>query len=368
MAADCLMFVGSLNREAPYFQGARGKGLSVHALDEATGETELLVEETGLDNPTFLSVTPDGGRVYASSEIFGWREGVVSAWAFDRDAGRLDYINMQPTAGSVTAHNSLTRDGRFLLVANYAMGDGGPDQSVVAMPVRSDGGLAPVAAGVAHRGRLGPDASRQERSHAHWIGETIDGAFAISADLGLDQLITYRIGGDGSFTRIAALDLPAGAGPRHIALHPNGRFLFVMNELNSTIAALALDAATGTLSLVDARPAVPAEAAAHNHCSDIQISPDGRFVYGANRGHDSIAAFAVDQDSGKLDLVGFTPCGGSTPRNIALSPSGALFFSANQNGDCITVFSRDAATGRLTDLGKPIAVGTPMCVKVVKVG
>ncbi|MBN9022354.1 MAG: lactonase family protein [Rhizobiales bacterium] len=368
MDADCLVFVGSLNREAPYFQGARGKGLTVYALDEATGETALLAEETGIDNPTFLSVSAEGARVYASSEIFGWREGIVSAWRFDPAGPRLDYIDMQPTAGSVTAHNSLTRDGRFLLVANYAMGEGGPDQSVVAMPIRPDGGVAPVVAGVAHSGVLGPDASRQERSHAHWIGETVGGGLAVVADLGLDQLITYRIGVDGTLDQVAAFDMPPGAGPRHIAQHPNGRFLFVMNELGSSIAALAIDPAYGTLSLIDSQPAVPAEAAASNHCSDIQISPDGRFVYGANRGHDSIAIFAVDQDSGKLALVDYTPCGGATPRNLALSPSGSLLFSANQNADRITIFGRDGETGRLTDTGRPIAIGTPMCVKVVRSG
>ena len=151
-------------------------------------------------------------------------------------------------------------------------------------------------------------------------------------------------------------------------MHPNGRFLFVMNELDSTVASLSLDPATGALALIDAKPAVPAEARDHNHCADIQISPDGRFVYGSNRGHDSIPIFAVDADSGALTLVDYTPCGGATPRNIALSPSGRLLFSANQNADRITIFARDAATGRLTDTGKAILIGTPMCVRIVTIG
>lgn len=368
MAADCLMFVGCLNREAPYFQGARGKGLAIFALDEATGETELLAEETGVDNPTFLSATPDGSRFYAISEIFGWREGLVSAWRFDRREKAISYINMQPTLGAIAAQNSITRDGRHLLVANYTIGEGGPDQSLAVLAIRADGGLTPVVASVAHRGALGPNPARQERSHAHSITETIEGGMAIVADLGLDRLFTYRIGPDGQLDRIAEFATRPGAGPRHVALHPNGRFVFVMNELDSTIAALALDPATGELALIDTKPAVPAEAAAHNHCADIQISPDGRFVYGSNRGHDSIPIFAVDQATGKLELVDYAPCGGATPRNIALSPSGRLLFSANQNGDRISIFFRDAATGRLTDTGKPIAIGTPMCVKVVRIG
>jgi 6-phosphogluconolactonase len=366
--ADCLMFVGSLNREAPYFQGARGVGLSVYALDEATGETELLTEATGIDNPTFLSVTPDGSRLYANSEIFGWREGLVSAWRFDRAAKSLDYINMQPTLGSITAHSCLTRDGRRLLVANYGMGEGGPDQSVVVFGFRDDGGLAPPLMSVAHKGALGPNAARQERSHAHSITETVSGGMAIAADLGLDRLITYRLSPAGGLEPVAGIALSPGAGPRHVAMHPNGRFLFVMNELDSTVASLALDPATGALALLDSKPAVPAEARDHNHCADIQISPDGRFVYGSNRGHDSIAIFAVDADSGRLTLVDYTPCGGSTPRNLALSPSGRLLFSANQNADRISIFARDAATGRLADTGKAIMIGTPMCVRVASVG
>jgi 6-phosphogluconolactonase len=366
MAADCLLFVGSLNREAPYFQGARGVGLSVYALDEATGDTALLAEATGIDNPTFLSVSPDGTRLYAGSEIFGWREGLVSAWRYDRAARALAYVNMQPTLGSITAHNCLTRDGRHLLVANYGMGEGGPDRSVVVFGFGADGGLTPPAASVAHAGTVGPNAGRQERPHAHSITETVGGGLAIAADLGLDRLITYRLTPAGGLEQAASLALAPGAGPRHVALHPNGRLLFVMNELDSTVASLSLDPVTGALALLDVKPAVPAEARDQNHCADIQISPDGRFVYGSNRGHDSIPIFAVDAGSGRLALVDYTPCGGSTPRNIALSPSGRLLFSANQNADRISIFARDAASGRLTDTGKAVAIGTPMCVRAVR--
>lgn len=368
MAADCLLFVGSLNREAPYFQGARGVGLSVFALDEATGGTELLAETTAIDNPTFLSVSPDGSRIYANSEVFGWREGLVSAWRFDRTTRSLDYINIQPALGSITAQNCLTHDGRFLLVANYGMGQGGPNRSLAVFGIRDDGGLTPAVASVTHTGRTGPNAARQERGHAHSITETAGGGMAVAADLGLDELITYRIGPSGSLERMAAFALSPGAGPRHVAMHPNGRFLFVMNELDSTVASLSLDPVTGALALVDTHPAVPAGARDNNHCADIQISPDGRFVYGSNRGHDSIAIFAVDDGTGRLTLVDYTPCGGPTPRNLALSPSGSLLFSANQNADRIAIFARDATTGRLTDMEKAIAIGTPMCVRIVALG
>ena len=137
-----------------------------------------------------------------------------------------------------------------------------------------------------------------------------------------------------------------------------------MNELDSTVASLSLDGTSGALALIDVKPAVPAEAREHNHCADIQISPDGRFLYGSNRGHDSVAVFSIDQESGKLASEGFTPCGGATPRNLCLTPTGRHLFSANQNADRISIFSRDAQTGRLVDMGRAIEIGTPMCVKI----
>ena len=364
MAAKCLVFVGSLNREAPYFQGARGVGLSVYSLDEETLETTELAETGAIDNPTFLSVSDDGSRVYANSEVFGWHEGLVSAFRFDRNTNALDYINKQPTLGSIAAHNFLSRDGRKLLVANYGMGEGGPDRSVVVFGIRDDGGLTPPLSSVAHRG-TGPNAARQERSHAHSVNETAGGGIAIVADLGIDSLVTYRLSGSGELEPLSEFAMAPGAGPRHVALHPGGRFLFVMNELDSTVASLSLDPASGNLALIDTLPAVPAEARDHNHCADIQISPDGRFVYGSNRGHDSIPIFAVDQDTGSLSFVDYAPCGGAIPRHLALTPSGDHLLSANQNADVVTIFARNAATGRLEDTGKAIRIGTPMCVRIV---
>ncbi|CAN7364600.1 lactonase family protein [Rhizobium sp. LjRoot30] len=362
MGATYLAFVGTLNREAPYFQGARGNGLAVFSFDEETLSVNRLAEAPEIENPTFLSVNAAGTVVYANSEIFGWKEGLVSAFRFDREAGRLDYINMQPSLGSITAHSMVSRDGTKLLVANYGMGEGGPDRSVVVYGIRADGGLTPPIGSIAQHG-TGPDANRQERSHAHSVTELLSGNLAVVADLGTDTLTTYRMNADGSLAEVARTSTAAGAGPRHVALHPNGHLLFLMNELNSTVASFGLDPQTGVLTAIDEQPAVPAEARASNHCADIQISPDGRFLYGSNRGHDSISVFAVDGETGKLTTVGFFPCGGATPRNLALTPSGRHLFSANQNADRISIFARDAETGKLTDTGKAIEIGTPMCVK-----
>ena len=357
MSDEVLVFVGSLNR------GGRGAGLGVYRFDEGTLAVEKLAETGEIDNPSFLSVTADGG-VFAVSEVSAWREGVVTAYRFDRGAGRLAYVNKQPALGSATAHDMVSRDGTKLLVANYGEGTGGPDQSVVVYGIRADGGLTPPLASVRHEG-TGPDPERQERSHAHSVTETVAGGVCIVADLGLDCLATYRLGGDGGLTPLARTAMAPGAGPRHVALHPGGRFVFVTNELDSTVAALGLDGDSGALTLVETRPAAAPGTGGRNYPADIQISPDGRFLYVSNRGHDSVGVFAVDGGSGRLSPVAFTPCGGRWPRNLCLTPSGRHLFSANQKGDVIAIFARDGASGRLTDTGRSIRTGTPMCVKVI---
>jgi 6-phosphogluconolactonase len=364
MGLKFLAFVGTLTRPAPYFQTANGDGLSVYSFDEETLAVERLANAPDIENPTFLSVDASGNHVYANSEVFGWKEGLVSAFRFDRETAALTYINMQPALGSITAQNAVTRDNSKLLVVNYSMGAGGPDRAAVVYGFRQDGGLRPPISSIVREG-TGPNTERQERSHAHSITEIADNIMIV-ADLGTDSLASYRLTAEGTLEHLHESKTAPGAGPRHVALHPNGRFLFVMNELNSTISSFAIDTKTGALTAVDAQPAVPDEARSHNHCSDIQISPDGRFVYGANRGHDSIVVFETDPESGRLSHVGFFPCGGATPRNLALTPSGRHLFCANQNADRISIFERDPQTGALADTGKTIEIGTPMCVRIVR--
>ncbi|MFC3183209.1 lactonase family protein [Cypionkella sinensis] len=362
---ELLLFIGTLNREAPYFQGARGDGLNVFDFDEDALTFRKRAVYRQVENPTYLSVSADGRRVYANSEVADWREGLVTAFTFDPETGTLAYLNTQPSRGSITAHNMISRDGRRLFVANYTVGEGGPDQSLVVFDIDSKG-LSPAMASVAHQGS-GPDAARQERAHAHSVTEVVQGSMVIVADLGMDALITYRIGADGVPVRIALAQTAPGAGPRHVALHPGGRFVFVMNELDSTVTAHGFDAVTGQLSPIDRQPAVADEARAGNHCSDIQISPDGRFLYGGNRGHDSVAIFEVNQYTGHLTPRGFVPCGGATPRHLAITPSGRHLLVANQNSDRVSVLARDADTGGLRDTGAALQIGTPMCLKFAEV-
>jgi len=351
--------VGSLNREAPYFQGARGEGLSVYSFDTATGEAVRICGTTTVDNPTFLSVDPVSGVIYANSEVFGWYEGTVSAYRFDAVRGELVYLNKQPTEGSISAYNTVSNDRRFVLVANYAMGSGGPDQSLVTLPIVAHGHLGPVAGRIQQKGTMGPIADRQERGHPHSIVETPDDGIFLSADLGLDAVFAYQLDAAGHFEQLSSIRVKAGAGPRHIAQHPDGRFVYVVNELDSTVSLLNRNG--GELKLVKSWSTVPK--GVESHGADIHISPDGRFVYCSNRGHDSIAAFSVNQKNGFLAFIAHFPTGGETPRNFTITPDGGWLLAANQNGDCIAVFKIDKDTGLLNDTGKRIDIGTPVCVR-----
>ncbi|MGH6860442.1 MAG: lactonase family protein [Phyllobacterium sp.] len=359
MSAGLFLAVGSLNREAPYFEGARGEGLTIYALDETSLEVSRITGTGSVDNPTFLNVDDRSATIYVNSEVFGWHEGVVSAYRFDPSAGKLLYLNKQATLGSISAHNMITADGRFVLVANYAMGRGGPDRSLAVLPIRADAGLDPACSSIVHPGAAGHVPDRQERSHAHCIVQTADPGIFLCADLGLDEVILYRLDEEGGLSRISTLAMPNGSGPRHIAQHRNGTFVYVMNELDSSVSVLVRH--TDKLTLSETVKSVPA--GIENHGADIHLSPDGCFLYCSNRGHDSIAEFSVDQRTGFLTPLGHTSSGGRTPRNFALTPSGRHLLVANQDSDTIVILARDETNGSLTDTGRRIGIGTPVCVR-----
>lgn len=364
-----LAFVGCLNREAPYFQGARGQGIAVFDFDEATGALAPLSVTGGIDNPTFLTLHPGNSCLYATSEVFGWNEGLVTAYRVDPASGTLRYINKQATQGSIAAHASVDRSGRWLLVANYSHGEPGeaPGQAAVVLPLRQDGGLGAVCCGVAHAGS-GPVAGRQDAPHPHCVLASPDNRVVIVTDLGTDSVLSY--GFDAANGQLAGprhrLSLPPGSGPRHLAFHPGGRFLYVINELNSTVAALSYDGAEGSLALLQTLPALPHGFEGESRGADLHVSADGRFLYGSHRGHDSIAVHAIDPTSGRLSPAGHAPTGGETPRSFALDPSGRFLLVANQNGDSVTVLGIDARGGMLRATGQGARVGTPMCVKLTR--
>ncbi len=354
-----LAFVGCLNRAAPYFPAPQGRGIAVFSFDAQTGALDLLSETEGVDNPTFLTFSQDGRALFATSEVYGWHEGVVTAYAIGAD-GRLTYINKQSTRGSVAAQASVDPSGRWLLVANYRMGEDGirPHQAVVTFPIEPDGGLGPAADGVVHLGS-GPKPDRQEGPHPHCVLASPDGSHVFVADLGIDRIIAYRLdAGSGRLSRAHDVALPAGSGPRHVTWARPG-LLVATGELDNTVTSLAWDGSE--LRVVASVSMLPVGFSGESHAADIHVSPDGRFVYASNRGHDSIAVLSIDA-GGKLSLIA-NQSTGRTPRNFVLDPSGNFVLIACQDGNEVTVHRRDSETGLLSGPGGRATVGSPMCVR-----
>jgi 6-phosphogluconolactonase (cycloisomerase 2 family) len=343
--------VGAFTSKA---RNARGEGLSVFRIDPITGawtRIQLLGDEL---NPSFLAL--DARRrflyaVHADSDQ-------VSAFAIDPESGTLTLVNRQSTGGANPAHLSLDPSGRFLVVANYGAG------SVAAVPVRADGSLGARTDLVTLTGEPGPHRTEQASSHPHQCPFDPSGRFVVVPDKGLDRVFVFRL--DTAIGKLVPADQPfvktrTGAGPRHVGFHPRLPFAWVINELDSTIAAYRLES-SGVLEPVQIVPSIPATFTGNNTGSGIVVSASGRFVFVSNRGHDSIGAFRVDEQSGMLVPVAWEPTGGATPRFIGAGPVDNLLYAANQNGDTIVEFDIDAATGRLRRTGRSVSTGTPVCV------
>ena len=371
MARQVVVFVGSITRATPYFDTAEGEGISILDFDEASGRLSRRALVSGIDNPAFLSYHAEKHALFVTSEIYGWNEGTVTAYRFDPAQRTLAYVNKQATLGSITAHNSIDRSGRYVLVSNYAHekwdGSYGPDipgQAVAVFPINDRGGLGAAISSVAHEGS-GPVASRQGEPHPHCAVASPDNRFVLVADLGIDAVVTYRFD-EGTLTRASSLSMAPGAGPRHLTFAPGGRCVYVINELDSTIARLSYDPANGRLELLQTISTLPSGYSGENCCSDLQLSADARFLYGANRGHDSVAVMRVDPADGSLAAIQHCPCGGRTPRNMGFSPSETHLLVANQNSRTVAVLGRDPSDGRLEQVSA-LDIGTPMVVEAVAI-
>ena len=316
----------------------RADGITVYRYDAVTGGLDPVQSVTGYANPTFLAASADGRCLYAVCEE---ASGAVAAFARDAGSGELAELNRQPSGGEGPAHVSVDASGRCVLVANYGSG------SVAALPIRDDGSLGEPSSVVQHEGS-GPNSNRQEGPHAHMIVPA-PGGHVVAVDLGTDEVITYALDtASGQLQRKSAVAMAPGAGPRHIAFAPSGATAWVINELDSTITTCDHDPATGTLTARQTISAVPEGYDAETYTAHIVVSSDGRFVYGSNRGHDSIVTCEVDPATGELTAIDHTATGGNVPRHFALDPSETRLLVANQNGDNVRVMTRDAASGRLT--------------------
>lgn len=348
------------------YTAKKSKGIYAYRFDAATGRSTWLGLMAETTNPSFLAVDPNRRFLYAVNEVTnyeGGKSGGVSAFAIDRKTGKLSFLNEVPSRGADPCTVALDKTGKNVLVANYTGG------SVAAFPVLADGRLGEASAFVQHTGSS-VDRERQEGPHAHMIGLSPDNRFALAADLGLDELLVYRF--DPAKGSLELNDPPfakvhPGAGPRHFVFHPNGRFVYVISEMKSLVTAFSYDAAGGVLHELQTISALPKGFAGVSDCAEIDVHPSGRFLYGSNRGHDSIAVFAIDGAKGTLAPVEHVSTEGKTPRHFAIDPTGAYLFAANQDSDNIVVFHIDPATGRLTPTGQALDAPSPVCVTFVAV-
>ena len=345
-----------------YTRRGGSKGIYLSQLDLTTGTLTAPILAAATDNPTFLALSPDGRFLYAaggSVTVHGARSGAVTAFAIDPATGKLTLLNRKSSGGKGPCHVVVDATGRHALAANYSSG------SVVSLPIARDGRLGPAASVVQHKGSSA-NKRRQSGPHAHSINLDAANRFAFAADLGADKLFVYRF--DPAAGTLKPHDPPAvtlapGAGPRHFAFHPGGRFAYVINELHSTVTAMAYDRQAGTLTELHTVTTLPGDFTGPNSTAEVQVHPSGRFVYGSNRGHDSLAIFAVDAKTGRLKPLGHQSVGGRTPRNFGIDPTGRYILAANQNSNTVVVFRVDPATGRLTPNGSRITVSSPVCVK-----
>jgi 6-phosphogluconolactonase len=359
-ASDLLVYIGT-------YTGPKSKGIYVSRLDATSGALSPAELAGETPSPSFLAIHPTRDFLYAVNEVGdyeGKKSGSVSAFGIDRATGKLTALNKQPSVGGGPAHISLDGKGQYALVANYGGG------SIAALPIGSDGLLKPASSFVQHTGS-GKNPDRQKEPHAHSIDLDSSNRFAYVADLGIDKVMIYRF--DAATGTLTANDPPSaavdpGSGPRHVALHPQGRYAYVINELTCTVTAFSRDPDKGSLTPIQTVSTLPAgqAVAAGYSTAEITVHLSGKFLYGSNRGHDTIVVFAIDQKTGQLTLVEHQSTQGSTPRNFGIDPSGAFLLAANQRSDSIVVFRINAETGRLTPTGTKIDVGAPVCVKFVK--
>jgi len=351
------LYVGTYTRSAAHVADARGRGIHVLDMDPATGSLVPRQEVGGIDDPTYLCVSPDGRNLHAVWEVATWPEALVSSYAIDPDTGELGYLGVQGTRGSIACHVVMDSRARTAFVANYGSG------TVAAFPTRPDGSLAEASSVDQHEGS-GPDGTRQQGPHAHCIVLAPDERFAFSADLGTDEVIGYRIDHQAhALIRDSRLAMTPGSGPRQLVFSPSGRHAWVTGELDATMSALAYDTGSGTFSLVGSWPMLPDDYQGARSGADVEVHPSGRFVYGSNRGHDSIAMFKVDEASGRLDPIGHRSSEGRTPRDFVISPDGRFLLVGNQDSDTIVVMPIDQATGELGPTAFVASVPTPACLR-----
>ena len=332
------------------------KGIYVCDLNDATGALTMIGSVGGVDDPSFVALHPNGRFLYAVGE---GKNGVVAAYVLPGGQSLPRPLNYQSSRGDSPCHLSVDPSGQNLLVANYMSG------SVAVLPIAQDGSLRPISGFVQHTGASHVNPGRQEAPHAHMIRVDPTGNYVVAADLGCDRVFVYRfdpIAGSLTPHDPPAVVSPPGSGPRHFAWTPNSRSFYVIHELDATIAACRYDGRKGTFARQQIVSTLPPDWQGVKSCAELVVHPTGRFLYGSNRGHDSVAVFAINPSSGMLKPVGIFPSGGKIPRGFGIDPTGKWLVAAHQDTDNLVVHRIDAATGALTPTGVEAHVPAPVCV------
>ncbi len=346
------------------YTGGKSEGIYTFEFNAGTGSATKAELAGKTENPSFVAIHPGGKWLYAVSEVSDFRgekAGAISAFAIDKDSGKLTLLNQQSAKGTVTCHLVVDKGGKFVLAANYGSG------SVCSLPIRDDGSLGEAVSFIQHTGSS-VNKQRQEGPHAHSINLDAANRFAVVGDLGLDKVLVYRFDpvsgkltpNDPPFTKVAP-----GAGPRHFAFHPSGKFGYVINEIQLTVTAFDYDADQGTLQEIQTITTLPGPVQPGFSTAEVVAHASGKFLYGSNRGHHSIAMFTIDQNTGRLTAVGHESTRGETPRNFAIDPTGTYLFAENQGTDTIVVFRIDPETGRLSATDTVIDVPSPVCLRMM---
>ena len=355
-AASVLAFSGS------YTTRGKSRGIYSFRFDTASGKLTPIGLAAETENPSFLVVHQNGRFLYAVNEIGKYQgkdTGSVTAFAIDRAAGKLTELNKVATKGTIPCHLKIDNTGKFLVLVNYGSG------STASFPIQADGRLGEAVSFHQHTGSS-VNASRQKGPHAHSINFSPDYRFAIVADLGIDKVLTYRFDartGELTANTPPSVTVKAGAGPRHFTFSPSGKFGYAINELQSTVTAFTYNGATGVLNEIQTISTLPAGFSGVTHTAEVVAHPSGKFLYGSNRGHDSIAVFTVDKTKGTLGFVEAVPTQGKTPRNFVIDPSGQFLLAENQDSDSIVIFRIDQQTGKLTPTGDKVETPMPVCLR-----
>lgn len=350
---EFLVYVGTYTRQD-------SKGIYAFHFQPATGKLISIGLAAETENPSFLTLAPNHQFLYAVNEISkfeGQDAGSVSSFSIDSKTGMLTALNKTSTKGTIPAHLVVDKAGKTLVVANYGSG------SVAAFPLNGDGSVGAASSFMQHSGSS--TGSRQRGPHAHAVVLSADNRFVFVPDLGLDEIFSYRL--DPAKSTLTPNDPPfakvtQGSGPRHFAFHPDGKFAYSLSEMGSLVTVFSYDKAGGRLKDIQTISSLPKDFSGNTNAAEIEVHPNGKFLYASNRGHDSIAVFAIDPHAHTLTLLGNVPTQGKMPRNFAIDPTGSYLLAANQNTNNIVIFRIDKTTGKLTPTGDDIKTPVPVCI------